>query len=67
MKSKPDGSSNVYIYRTYSHENTNGIYENYVLYNVMASEGRNYIIGYEEIEMCELNKHKYQLRKQSDA
>lgn len=46
----PDGSSNVYIYRTYSHENTNGIYENYVLYNVMASDGRNYIIGYEEIE-----------------
>lgn len=45
-----DGSSNVYIYRTYSHVNTNGIYENYVLYNVMASNGRNYIIGYEEIE-----------------
>lgn len=46
----PDGTYSVYIYRTYSHVNTDGIFENYVLYTVMESDERYYLISYEEIE-----------------
>lgn len=46
----PDGSINIYAYRTYSHANTNGIFETYVRYNVIEADNRYYITDYKELE-----------------
>ncbi|MEK4553972.1 hypothetical protein [Jeotgalicoccus sp. FSL K6-3177] len=45
-----DGSINIYAYRTYSHINTNGIFEVYARYNLIEQDGRYYLTDYEELE-----------------
>ena len=45
-----DGSTDIYAYRTYSHENTDGIFESYTRYNVSESDGRFYLTNYEELD-----------------
>lgn len=45
-----DGSTNIYAYRTYSHTNTDGIFEAYTRYNVIETNGRYYLTEYEELE-----------------
>lgn len=45
-----DGSMNIYAYRTYSHINTNGIFEVYARYNLIEQDGRYYLTDYEELE-----------------
>lgn len=49
-ESNPDGSTSIYTYRTYSHQNTDGVFEAYTRYNVVASNNRYYIISFEELE-----------------
>ena len=39
----------VYAYREYSHENSGGVYEAYVRYNVVQQNGRYYITDYTEL------------------
>ena len=45
-----DGSTDIFAYRTYSHTNTDGIFEAYTRYNVIEEGGRYYLTDYEEIE-----------------
>lgn len=40
----------VYAYREYSHENSGGVYEAYVRYNVVEQDGQYYIEDYNEIQ-----------------
>lgn len=40
---------NVYAYREYSHENSGGVYEAYVRYNIAQKDGRYYITDYTEL------------------
>lgn len=45
-----DGSTDIYAYRTYSHENTDGIFEVYTRYNVSEPDNRFYLTDYEELD-----------------
>lgn len=49
-ETNPDVGTDIYLYRVYSNENTNGIFEAYTEYNVIEEDGRYYITDYEELE-----------------
>ena len=44
-----DGRYNVYAYREYSHENSGGVHDAYVKYDVVERDGHYYIQNYEEL------------------
>lgn len=45
-----DGSMSVYATRTYSHTNTDGVFEDYGRYTVIEQDGRYYLTDYKELE-----------------
>src|SRR5699024_863539 len=45
-----NGRYNVYASREYSHENSGGVYEAYVTYEVVGRDGQSYISNYSELD-----------------
>ncbi|MFC3420060.1 hypothetical protein ACFOLA_11270 [Salinicoccus hispanicus] len=45
-----DTSANAYVYREYSHDNSNGVYEVYVMYEIVKKDDQIYISSYTELE-----------------